>query len=104
VWVAVSELGLREQRVSGGEFFQDGEIRGRGFLRGKVFHRFERGEADEVGGDFAVVEVAAVVADGAVDLEAVLYAGEIVFAAVARGCVNGTGAGIGRDVLGSYNA
>ena len=47
----------------------------------------------------AVIEVATVVADRAVDGEFVLETGKIVVGAVARGGVDGPGAAVGRDVV-----
>src|SRR5690606_21979042 len=94
VRIAVGVFGLGEQVAGGGEFFQDGEIGRRGFLGGDVLDGFEAGDADEVGGDFAVVEVGAVVADGAVDFEAVFEAGEIILGAVAGRGVHAAGAAL----------
>ena len=88
-----------EERAGFGEFFQHREIGGGRFLRREVLDRFEAAEADEVGGDLAVVEVATVVADRTVDGEFVVEPGKIVVSAVARRGVDGTGAAVGRDVV-----
>jgi len=69
VRVAVRILGLREERTGFGELLQDGEIGGRRLLRGEILDSFERRDANEVGGDFAVIEITAVVTDGAADIE-----------------------------------
>ncbi len=98
--VAVRIFGLGEERVGGGEFFQDREVGGRRFLRGEVFNGFEGVETDEVGGHLAVVEVASVGAYRTVNFQFVAEAGEIVVGAVAGRGVDGTRAAVGRDVVG----
>ena len=104
--VAVDVFGLGEQGdvagdgVGGGEFFEDREVRGAGFFRLQLFGGFEAGDADEVGGDLAVVEVATVVTDGAVNGKLVAEAGKVVVGTVAGCGVDAAGAGFSGDVVG----
>jgi hypothetical protein len=44
-------------------------------LPGQIVDRFERGQAHEVGRDAPVVQKTAVIADGAVDFQAVFQSG-----------------------------
>ncbi len=104
--VAVHVFGLGEQGdvagdgVGCGEFFQDREVGGAGLLRLQFLDGLEAGDADEIGGNLAVVEVATVVADRAVDGQVVFEAGEIILGAVAGGGVHAAGAAVGGDVVG----
>jgi hypothetical protein len=106
VGIAVDVFGLGEEGdvagggVGSGEFFQDGEV-GRARLFGlQILDGFQAGHADEVGRHLAVVEVATVVADGAVDGQTVFQAGEIVLRAVTGSGVDAAGAAVGGDIVG----
>jgi len=67
MWIAVREGVLREQRAHGIELLQHSDVRGRGALLRQVVDTLQGGQADEIGGDAAIVEEAAVIADGTVD-------------------------------------
>ena len=101
--VAVLVLGLGEQRVGLGELLEHAEVGGRGLLGGEILDSLQRGQADEIGGHAAVVEVFAVVADRAVDLEAVLESGLVILRAVTRRGVHGAGAAVGGDVVSQHD-
>ena len=98
--VAVGILGLGEKSAGVGKFSEDGEIGGRRFLRREIFDGFECGDANEISGDPAVVEVAAVIADGAVNFQFVSQAREVVLRAMTGSGVHGAGARVGGDVVG----
>ena len=98
--IAVRVFGLREQCAGTGEFYKDREVGRRRLLGGDVLDGFERADANLVGGHLAVVEIATVAADRAVDIELVFKAGEIVVGAMARRGVDGTGAAVGGHVIG----
>jgi|GEM_PF-4262617 len=97
--VAVLVALLGQERVGGREFFQDGDVGHRGFFGGEILDRFERGKTDQIRGNFPVVEITAVAADRAIDLEAVFEAGLIILHAVTGGGVHAAGAAVGRHVI-----
>lgn len=101
--VAVRVFGLGEQGSGRCEFLEDGEIGGSRFLGREIFDGFESRDADKIGRHLTVVEVTSVGSDGAVNLEAVFQAGEIVFGAMTGGGVDAAGAAIGGDVVGEDN-
>ena len=103
VRIAVLEiLGLHE-RAERLELLDDVEVRRRGPLLLQHLDGLEGGEADEVGRHATVVDVAAVVADRAVDLELVAQAGLVVVLAVAGRGVDAAGAAVGRHVVGEHD-
>ena len=91
---------LRQERIGRGEFFEYAKICGRGAFGSEVFDRLEGRKADEISGDFAVVEVFAVVANRTIDFQLVLQTGDIVLRAVPRGSMNRARAAVGRDIVG----
>ena len=101
--VAVRVAGFGEEGVVRREQFEHADV-GRGrFLGGHVLDRFEAGESNELGGHLTVVEVAPVIADGAVDFEVVVESREVVVGAVTGSGMHAARAAFGGHVVGQHD-
>ena len=101
--VTVGILGFGEQGTGLGELLQHTKVGRSGFLGREILDGFQSGQADQIGGNAAIIEVFSVVANRAVDLQAVFQSGHVVILTVAGSGMDGAGAAFRRDIIGEYD-